>query len=571
MTTVGIDFGTTNSALAAWTGQRPELAQLSAASAPYEWERAGYSPLMPSVFGRRGDESLFGFAALQDGVARFEAVKRLFTVQEDIAYDSHNQPLMVEEVATLLFAEILRRAREDGYDPMRAVVTVPANSRGLARHRTKICAGMAGIQVLSLINEPTAAALAYAAGSPGDQTILVFDWGGGTLDVTVLRSIEGIFIEEASAGLPRRGGRDFDSRLQRLVLETIPDAASLDRSERDKIAQDTELAKIRLSTLDEADIVIPGRGSHRITRNAFNAATRSLVDEAQTTLEECLAVVGIDATDIDALIMVGGTSCIPAVRSMVSSVIGREPESAISPLTAVAEGAAIAAAVLTGEASDRYDLVVSTEHALGTITLDSMTLQLEFDELIERNRPIPREKTKRYSPVFEGQEAVTIRVIEGDPSKSIDHPDNVVLKEFDVSLDPVAEDPSFELTYLYDAEGMLKVTVERSDGTSATESIGFGPVGLDPARMVEIARTVKHVVENADAGKLVPAISRDPEVQKLVQDTLAKVIPFLDEDEALPIHRLVTRLQQTEDETEQAAALADLRDALVPYWYLLTS
>lgn len=568
MTTIGIDFGTTNSVVAAWAGIGPDVVALSKESAPYQWQSYGYAPVMPSVFASDGGEATFGFDALASPGGRFEAVKRLFTVQEDVAFDSRGQSLMVEEVATLLFAELLRRTREEGVDAKRAVVTVPANSRGLARHRTKICAGMSGVQVLSLINEPTAAALSYAAGRPGDQTVLVFDWGGGTLDVTVLRSLDGVFIEEASSGLPRRGGRDFDARLRRLVVDAVPEAESWTALERDRANQELELAKIALSTSDEVTVQLPGGIAHRVTRAAFNEATRSLVEQARQPIEQCFADVGITPADIDALVLVGGTSAIPAVRTMVTEIVGREPEPGVNPLTAVAEGAAIAAAVLSGEAGDRYDLLVSIEHALGTVVLDPETFGEEFSVLIERNQLIPTERKHRYVPVFEGQEEVRIQVIEGDPSKPVDDPDSVILAEFDVSLDPDAEDPGFDLTYKYDVNGILTVDVERSDGAITTESIGFGPSGLDKQAMVDIARRAKRVVQDREVTAMPVGGSDDPEADRWVQIALAKVIPFLDDAEARPLQELVAAVQQATDPDERAKATAALEDALIPYSYL---
>lgn len=569
MTTIGIDFGTTNSVVAQWTPSGSDILQLSSGTVDMEWERYGYGPVMPSVYavGDAG-QPLFGFQALEHDGPRFDAVKRLFAVHEDTAFDSDGSALMVEEVATLLFAELLRRSRElEGVDPKRAVVTVPANSRGLARHRTKICAGMAGVQVLALINEPTAAALAYGANHSGDQTVLVFDWGGGTLDVTVLRAIDGVFIEETSSGLPRRGGIDFDTRMRKLVLDTIPDAERWSARERHVFNRNLELAKIQLSNLDEVEVRLPNKGVHRITRAAFNSATRTLVEDARRPIERCLNDLGLGSGAIDALVMVGGTSNIPAVRALVAEVVGREPEAGINPMTAVAEGAAVAAAILGGEAGDRYELLVSLEHALGTDVLNPQTLEQNFDVIIPRGASIPCERTKTFVPVFEGQEEVKIEVLEGDPQRPIDDPDNVLLKEFVVVLDPDAEDPSFELGYAYDFDGILTVTVTLSDGTQTTEAIGFGP-GTDRQAMVDLSRRVRTVIEDGDTSHLDAASTDDPLTAQLVQKVLVNVIPFLDEDEAEPLHALLAEVREAEP-GHRSDAVSALEDALVPYSYLM--
>ena len=566
MTTIGIDFGTTNSAVAQWTASGPDLIFLSQEQVDADWEKYGYAPVMPSVYasGPEG-EALFGFDAFGSH-ARFEAVKRLFTTQDDVAYDSEGNALLVEEVATLLFAELLKRTRDTGADPERAVITIPANSRGLARHRTKICAGMGGVEVLALINEPTAAAMAYGAKQHGDRRILVFDWGGGTLDVTVLRAIDGIFVEEASAGLPRRGGIDFDGRLRRAVLDKITGTSDWSPAQQALFNRSIELAKIQLSELPETVLSLPDGRVHPVSRAEFETATKSLVEDARAPIERCLADLGLHGDDIDSLLMVGGTSSIPAVRNLVAETIGREPESGVNPMTAVAEGAAIAAAVLTGEASDRYDFLVTIEHSLGTVILNHDTLEQEFSELIPRNSRIPCEATEVYQPVFKDQESVRIRVIEGDPAKTLDDLDNVILTEFDVDL-PEDDDPSFDLTYKYDRDGILKVSVSRNGEGLGETVISFGPI-IDRGRLAKIAKRAKTAVADGMAPEPPsPEADADPESSMLVQRALVNVLPFLDDEEAAPIRALVTAVQEASDE-DMADAVKLLKRALVPYSYL---
>lgn len=212
MKAVGIDFGTTNSLIAHWDGTAAEC--LDIGTPPAGWE--GFERVLPSVFARGTDDAaLFGWAAKRAGTQRFEAVKRLFATQQDQIVDDSGYSLDVEEVATMLFAHLKKAAADQGVDARQAIITVPANSRGLARKRTKICAGMGGFEVLGLINEPTAAAMAFGARNPGNRQLLVFDWGGGTLDVTIVRNVGGVFMEQASKGLPTKGGIDFDSRLMK--------------------------------------------------------------------------------------------------------------------------------------------------------------------------------------------------------------------------------------------------------------------------------------------------------------------------------------------------------------------
>lgn len=567
MTSIGIDFGTTNSVVARWTVAGSDAIEID--EPPAEWATLGFAQVFPSVFAHAPDgRALFGWAAKLADVGRFEAVKRLFATQQDVVFDDDGRSFVVEEVATMLFAELRRRSAV--VDARQAVVTVPANSRGLARHRTKICAGMAGFEVLALINEPTAAAMAYAQSHPGDQQMLVFDWGGGTLDVTVLRSVDGVFMEQASKGLPTKGGLDFDARLRHLILETVTDVSTWTQAERRRFGLEVELAKIRLSTQEFTVIQLPGGDSRRVTRGMFDEACASLIEEARPPIEQCLRDIGAGPGSLDAVVMVGGTSNIPAVRGFVGDLLGRAPVAGIDPMTAVAEGAAIAAAILTGEMADN-DFFVSTEHALGTVVLDPRTGEPGFSVLIPRNHMLPAKHTDTFVPVFDDQQVVGIDVIEGDPEVPLDHPDNVILQEWVVELphSTLGGGRSFDITYAYDVDGILHVTV--TDGASGElmhqGEISYG-IASDKRALVEISKRSTAAVERGVVAATDGATSDDPEVQQTIQIATVKVIPFLDDDEAIPIRRLVQALESA-DRDQRDQRLAELRAALAPYSYLL--
>ena len=569
MTAVGIDFGTTNSVVAHWTGNGAEALDID--SPLPEWEPYGFGRVMPSIFARGpADEALFGWAAKRAEAQRFEAVKRMFATQQDVVTDDAGSALVVEEVATMLFAQLKKAATEQGVAPSQAVVTVPANSRGLARHRTKVCAGMAGLEVLALINEPTAAAMAYSAKNPGDQQLLVFDWGGGTLDVTILRSVGGVFIEQASKGLPTKGGLDFDSRLNRLVLDTVPDATAWSAAERHRLRLDLELAKIKLSEHEFTVIQLPDGDTRRITRGMFEDAVRGLIEEARRPIEQCLTDIDAGSGAVDAVVMVGGTSKIPAVRAAVAEMLNREPAVGIDPMTAVGEGAAIAAAIMTGDLATN-DFFVGTEHALGTVTYDPSSNHHRFSVLIPRNHKLPAKKTDTYSPVFAEQETVRIPVIEGDPDAPLDHPDNVILKEWVVDLPGEPGDPSrsFDITYEYDVDGILHVTV--TDGATGIpmliDDVSYG-VTNDKRELVTIAKRANEAATGGSVSDAGRAQISDPESAELVQRALVKVIPFLDEDEADAVRVAVKELERADDASREAARDA-LRAALRPYSYLL--
>jgi molecular chaperone DnaK len=570
MKAVGIDFGTTNSVVASWSPGGTEVHHIDAAEG--EWLNLGFDRVMPSVFARSEDGSVhFGWDAKRHPGSRFEAVKRLFATQQELVTDGLGDAFAVEEVATMLFAEMKRAVQEQGVDAQRAVITVPANSRGMARHRTKVCAGMGGFEVLMLLNEPTAAAMAYAAHAPGDQQILVFDWGGGTLDVTVLQAIDGVFLEKASKGLPTSGGIDFDNRFARSITETVPDHRSWNDADRHRFRLSVELAKIKLSEQLETELLLPDGQTRRLTRSMFEDAVGPLIEESRKPIERCLADLGVGPGAIDAVVMVGGTSKIPAVRDFVADIMGTQPASGIDAMTAVGEGAAIAAAILTEELTSN-DFVVSTEHALGTVTFDPMTQTEHFSVLIPRNMMLPAKRTDTFVPVVQDTESVNLRVIEGDPEAAVDDPDNVVLESFSLPVPgrPGDLERSFEITYRYDRNGILHIeaTDPRTNETLLDEEISFG-VAADRRELVRIAGRARDAVSSGrvDAPVVSSNITTDPEATELLQRAHVKVIPFLEDDEAALVRKLVAQV-----ETSEAAELDDakqqLRAALAPYSYL---
>lgn len=568
MSVVGIDFGTTNSVVATWAPSGTDALAIDRPPSG-DWEQLGFDRVMPSIVARQPNgDALFGWAAKTATSGHFEAVKRLFATQQDVVSNDDGDGFAVEEVATMLFAELRRSAAAAGHEANQAVVSIPANSRGLARHRTKICAGMAGIEVLALINEPTAAAMAYALRHPGDQQILVFDWGGGTLDVTILKAVQGVFVEEASKGLPTKGGIDFDSRLRRLLVEATPETLSWTAEDRHRFRTDVELAKIKLSTQEFTVVPMPNGEARRVTRAMFDDAVKSLIEETRGPIEQCLTDIGGGTGAIDALVMVGGTSKIPAVRNFVTDLLGLEPQAGIDPMTAVGEGAALAAAILTGQL-ETNDFFVATEHALGTCVLNPVTMEEEFSELIPRNHKLPARKTELFHPVVPDTPAITIPVIEGDPLVAIDHPDNVVLKEWDVTLVPYEEgiNRSVEITYDYDVDGILHVTVtdEASRTVLLEDDVSYG-IAVDRAELVQISKRARTAVSERSI-PTAPSAATDAEAAELLQRARVKVVPFLDEAEAAEVRTAALELEAASPETADAAK-AKLRTALAPYSYL---
>jgi molecular chaperone DnaK (HSP70) len=570
MATIGIDFGTTNSVLAIWNTAGSQLVEID--DLPIKWAPYGFDGVFPTVMAKDENNRLtFGWEAKTKGVGTFNAVKRLFATQSDVALNNEGDAIDVEEVATMLFAEMRRRALTSGAVVDRAVITVPANSKGRARHRTKVCAGMAGFEVLALINEPTAAAMAYAQKHPEARRMMVFDWGGGTLDVTILRSVDGVFIEETSSGLPRSGGLDFDARLRKIVEESVPGLEALTPTERELLRNEIELAKIRLSTAEETSVELPGGKSLRVTRARFEQEVMPLIEESRIPIERCLKELGVGAGSFDALVLVGGTCRIPAVRTFVKNLVGIEPDPSFNPMTAVGEGAAIAAAILSGEL-DTSDFFVSTEHALGTWILDGPNEDgLNFSTLIPKGHKLPAKASSPYYPVFRETESVNVQVVEGDPDAVGVNQDFVILKEWDVPLvKDYSEDSlrAFTLQFEYDVDGILHVlAIDNDTGTVLLDDdVSYG-IATDKRELKKVADRARQAVETGTMSSEASVELMDPEAVKLLSQARNKVIPFLDDDEGGEIIALADALEKA-GELEVATARDALRRALAPHSYL---
>ena len=566
MAAIGIDFGTTNSVVAVHTKSGVDVLPID--QAPPSWAPYGFDNVFPSVMAKDEASRLcFGWEAKQKSSGRFDAVKRMFATQLDYTVDDSGDALAVEEVATMLFAELRRRAIAAGVTADQAVITVPANSKGRARHRTKLCAGMAGLEVLALINEPTAAAMAYAQRHPEVRQLLVFDWGGGTLDVTVLQSIDGVFIEQASSGLPRSGGIDFDSRLEKIVRDSIPGLDQLNTEQRHLLRLEVELAKIRLSTAEATSIELPDGQSYRITRSRFEQEVKGLLEESRIPLERCLKELQIGPGAIDALVLVGGTCRIPAVRKFVEGIIGVDADPDINPMTAVGEGAAIAAGILSGEIANS-DFFVCLEHALGTFTFDEKSGD-QFSSIIRKGNKLPARASGEYIPIVPTSDSVNVRVVEGDPDSM--QPDFTVLKEWEVQLTAPYEEGSrraFELQYEYDVDGILHVKATDVDSgiVLLDDDVSYG-IATDKRQLKTMSDRAKSAVDDGVMSASASVTLADPEASKLIEQSRVKVIPFLDSDEAGPISAAVAALESADSATVSAKK-EELKRLLVPHSYL---
>jgi molecular chaperone DnaK (HSP70) len=434
----------------------------------------------------------------------------------------------------------------------------------------KVCAALAGFEVLALINEPTAAAMAYAQKHPEARRMMVFDWGGGTLDVTILRSVDGVFIEETSSGLPRSGGLDFDARLRKIVEESVPGLEDLSPTDRELLRNEIELAKIRLSTLEETSVELPGGKSLRVTRARFEQEVKPLIEESRIPIERCLKELGVGAGSFDALVLVGGTCRIPAVRNFVKTLVGIEPDPSFNPMTAVCEGAAIAAAILSGELKTS-DFFVSTEYALGIVDeAKSVDDDLQISVLIPGGSKLPARATRRFNPHSRFSFTHVLRLVEGS---FVNQKWNewLPLKDFVVPLrneDKTSFSGAFDVSFEYDVDGILHVVATDVDSGTVLldDDVSYG-ITTDKREMKKVADRAREAVETGTISNDAKVELSDPEAVKLLSQARNKVIPFLDDDEAADIIKLADALEKATS-SEVGAARDALRRALAPHSYL---
>ncbi|MEU1288933.1 Hsp70 family protein [Kitasatospora sp. NPDC005856] len=490
MTATGIDFGTTNSVVAQWLGDEAEVLALDAHHIDADWRRPGFDFLFPSVVGmsslRRGP--LFGWEAKLRSEEAAEACKRLLKSDEYVTIRGRRY------AATTVAAGVFQAMRDGAQHNLstidRAVITVPANATGAARYRTRAAARFAGIEVQALLNEPTAAAISYVHDLREDVQILVFDWGGGTIDVTMLDYQDGFFEERASRGVTELGGLEIDRRLRALVLERAPARTAWTPAQQRQFALDIERSKILLSSRESVTVMTPDGAAVQVWQGELEEAITDLVDRALVPVERCLNDLHMAPRDVDAVLMIGGTSQIPSVRAAVTEVMQSEPVPVVlcDPMTAVARGASIAAAVLEGEVDGVIQ--VATGHALGTVVKDRNGRK-KFSQIIPRNSPLPWKEHKSYTPLHDHTRSLSVEIWEGDPDRSLEHPDNVQLTELTlVYPHPGVRDESrFLLEYTYDTNGLLhvKATLEHTGEEVLNEEVkSFGSGGPAPEVLKEL-------------------------------------------------------------------------------------
>jgi molecular chaperone DnaK len=517
---IGIDLGTTNSCVAVMEGSTPKVI-----------ENAEGARTTPSIVAFTEDgERLVGQPAKRQSVTNpertFFAVKRLIgrryddpTVEKDkklVPYQivrADNGDAWVEADGkkyspSQISAFILQKMKETaeaflGEKVEKAVITVPAYFNDAQRQATKDAGRIAGLEVLRIINEPTAAALAYGLEKKNSGTIAVYDLGGGTFDVSVLEIGDGVFEVKSTNGDTFLGGEDFDMRLVNYLADEFKKEQGIDLR-NDKLAlqrlkEAAEKAKIELSSATQTEINLPfitadASGPKHLTMKLTRAKFEALVDDLiQKTVEPCrlaLKDAGLTAGQIDEVVLVGGMTRMPKVQEVVKQFFGKEPHKGVNPDEVVAIGAAIQAGVLQGDVKDVLLLDV-TPLSLGIETLGGV-----FTRLIDRNTTIPTKKSQVFSTAEDGQTAVTIRVFQGEREMAAD---NKLLAQFDLmGLPPAPRGvPQVEVTFDIDANGIVNVSA-KDKGTGKEQQIRIQASGglndADIEKMVKDAEA--HAAED---------------------------------------------------------------------------
>lgn len=561
---IGIDLGTTNSVVAVLEGGEPTVIA-----------NAEGSRLTPSVvaFAKNGE-------LLVGGVAKRQAVSNpdgtVLSVKRQMGTDYkvklNDKTYTPQEISAFILRKLKQEAEAYlGQTVTQAVITVPAYFTDSQRQATKDAGKIAGLEVLRIINEPTAAALAYGLDKSQDHTILVFDLGGGTFDVSLLELGDGVFEVLATAGNNRLGGDDFDRRIVDYLVSEFKREQGIDLSKdamaRQRLMEAAEKAKIELSGLLTSNINLPFITADQngpkhmditLTRAKFEELTRDLVEKTLQPTRQALADAKIKPSEVDRVILVGGSTRIPAIQSAIEGLIGKEPHKGVNPDEVVAMGAALQAGMIAGDVKGVVLLDV-TPLSLGIETMGGV-----FTKLIDRNTTIPTEKSEIFSTAADNQTQVEIHVLQGE--RPMAH-QNVTLGRFTLDGIPPAPRgiPKIEVTFDIDVNGIVNVTAKdmatgKSQNITITSSSGISEEEIE--RMVKEAE--QHAAEDAKFQELAELRNSGDHMvyssEKLLQE-LGDKVPA---DKETEIREAIDKVKESM-KTDDAEAIKAATEELTKY------
>ena len=556
---VGIDLGTTNSVVAVLEGGEPAVV------ANAEGNRT-----TPSIVAFKGSEVLVGELAKRQAITNPDNTIR--SIKREIGTSWKETFEGKEYTPQEISARILQKLKTDaeaylGEDVTEAVITVPAYFNDAERQATKEAGKIAGLNVLRIINEPTAASLAYGLENSEDQKILVYDLGGGTFDVSVLEISEGVFEVKSTAGDSKLGGDDWDQKVMDWLVEKFKSSTgidiSTDKMAMQRIKEGAEKAKIELSSTSETEINLPFITANdsgpqhlleKLSRSEFEKITADLVERTKAPVNKAIEDAGLSYSDIEHIILVGGSTRIPSIQALVKSMTGKDPHKGVNPDEVVASGAAIQAGVLKGDVKDVLLLDV-TPLTLGVETKGGIVAKM-----IERNTTIPTKRSETFTTAEDGQTEVEIHVLQGEREMASG---NKSLGKFKLTEIPSAKQgtPQIEVTFDIDANGIVNVNAkDLGTGKEQNSTITGGSALEDDEieRMIKDAET--HANEDAQKKELI-------ETRNLAEGMVTSTEKMLEENKEKATDEEATAITEGKDSLSKVleneeASLEDIKNAI---------